>query len=384
MILGINKFKVSGVIDLEKRILHITSSLRKSSGVMSVIMNYYKNIDKEKIQFDFLFFRDLEDTYQDEIEKMGGEVYLSPDPKNILKFIRFINQFFYNKSNEYIAVHLHEAYLNSLILPVAKKYDIKHRIIHNHATKYSDKKINSIRNKILCIPIKKTANHFMACSEAAGIFLFGKNEIEKNNIYILNNAIEINKFKFCKSIREKIRRELLLEDKLVVGHVGRFNEPKNHVYLIEVFSEVYKKNKNALLILIGEGPLSRKVRSLVKELNLTSKVLFLGLRTDVNELMQAMDIFVLPSLYEGLPVVAVEAQASGLPCIISNSITDEIKITDLVTFKSLNQSPSEWADDILNINNKHSRYDTSRKIIDAGYDIKSAASRLEEYYVNLE
>lgn len=365
------------------RILHVVSSLDKSAGVMSVIMNYYRHINKNNIQFDFLYFENLENIYKNEIERMGGKVYLCPNPKNIIAFNKYFNEFLKNQHTPYTAIHLHEVYLNSIILPIAKKHGIKNRIVHNHATRYSDKKINNLRNKILCIPVKKNANYFMACSKAAGAFLYGEKTLNEGKVHVVNNAIDSEKFIYSLPIREKVRNELQIQNKMVIGHVGRFNDPKNHVFLIRIFAEICKKQKNALLMLIGEGPLKLKIQKLVQKLGLYDQVLFLDIRNDVNQLMQAMDIFVLPSLYEGLPVAGVEAQASGLPCIISDTVTEEIRITDLVIFKSLNQSWEEWADEILNIDYKDKRYDTSKQIIKAGYNIKYEAQKLQEFYIHL-
>lgn len=365
------------------RILHFVSSLSKNSGVMSVVMNYYRQMDKNKIQFDFIHFKDTDNAYGKEIMDMGGETYLCPNPKNILSFYRYLNSFFKDNASQYVAIQLHTIYLNSMVLPVAKKYGIENRMVHNHATRYSDKRVNSIRNRILYLPYRKNSTHFIACSKAAGVFLYGEKALNEKKVYILNNAIDMEKFDYSLLTREKMRKYLKIENKFVVGHVGRFSEPKNHVFIIKIFAELCSMYHNAILMLAGEGPLEEKIRGLVKEYNLEDKVLFLGLRTDIHELMQAMDVFVLPSLYEGLPVVGVEAQAAGLPCIISDTVTNEIKISDLVTFKNLNDPPVEWVNAIIKTKDKMPRHNTNDEIKNAGFNIKFESQKLQNFYLNL-
>lgn len=374
-----NKRKEEKSINKPLRILHFVSSLDKGSGVMGVIMNYYRNIDREKIQFDFIYFIDKDVTYHEEISKLGGFIYRLSTPKNTLKFVKDFKNSFFN--SQYSILHLHEVYLNSLVNPIARYCGISKIISHSHATRYSDKKLNAIRNRILCIPINKNTTYRMACSKAAGAFLYGRKVINENNIYILNNAIDCDKFRYSLSVRMEKRNELKLDHKLVIGHVGRFNEQKNHIFLINVFAEIYKKQKNAILILVGDGPLKEKVQDLVKKFGLEENVLFLGLRNDVNQIIQAMDVFVLPSVYEGLPVIGVEAQAAGLPCIMSDAITKEIDFTN-VTFVSLKKKPEYWAEKIISAF-KEERKNTIDVLTEVGFNIKVEVRKLEEFYLNI-
>lgn len=367
---------------MAKKILQITSSTSKNSGVMSVIMNYYRNIDTKKIQFDFLAIKASNYSYENEIKKLGGRVFITPPIKKLYSFLKYINEFF-KEHNDYLAVHLHTAWLNVLIFPIAKRNGINNTIIHSHTTKYSDKKISGLRNKILCIPLKKNSTHLIACSNVAAEFWYGKKSVVKGEVYILNNAIDLEKFQYSLNAREKVRKELRILDKFVVGHVGRFNEPKNHEFLIKIFVEVLKKDKDALLILVGEGPLRKDIEKMVTENEIENKVLFLGARNDVDYLMQGMDVFLLPSLYEGLPVIGVEAQAAGLPCIISDTVTKEIVLTELVRFCSLNTHPSKWADIVLETKKYDKRPNTTRSITEEGYNIKSESHKLEEFYLSL-
>ncbi|MFR1316468.1 MAG: glycosyltransferase [Clostridium perfringens] len=250
----------------------------------------------------------------------------------------------------------------------------------NHATKYSDNKIKTIRNKILCFNLKKNVDIFFACSKAAGKFLYGKKAFYENRVFVINNAIEIDKFKYNENIRNKVRKELNLEDKFVIGNIGRFAKQKNHKFLIDIFYEVKKKKENAFLLLIGEGDLRESIEKKLEKLNLRNSVLFLSSRKDVNEILQGMDVFVLPSLYEGLPVSVIEAQTSGLPCIISNKVTDEVNIIDC-KFLSITNA-KVWCKYILK-SEDHLRVDTNESITKAGYDIKYEALKIQNIYEKL-
>ena len=363
------------------KILHIVSSLSIGSGVMSTIMNFYRKIDKSKVQFDFVYFYDCieQETYKEEIIKNGGKTYYVTKPTvyAINKFTRDLTQII-NK-NIYKAIHLHEVYLNLLIGPIARRNNIKNIISHSHTTIYSDNKLKAIRNKILCIPLKKQVNIFFACSRAAGKFLYGND----SDVYIMNNAIDCNKFRFNETIRNDIRERLNLKDKFVVGHIGRFSKQKNHSFLIDIFSEIKKVKENSVLILIGNGNLKCNIKEKVRRLNLDDYVKFLNDRKDINELLQGMDIFLLPSLFEGLPVSGIEAQSTGLPCIVSNKITEELNLGNC-KYISLDKSAKLWAKEIINCGSDYIRKDNFIEITKKGFNIESEARKLEEFYINLQ
>lgn len=361
------------------RILHFVSSLSVNSGVMAVIMNYYRHIDRDKIQFDFLFFKDspANTTYIDEIESLGGRAYLIEQPTHIFYYIRMLNKFFEEHKNEYAILHIHEVYLTFLLAPIAHAHGLK-VITHCHSTKFSDKPLNAVRNRLACIGINKHADLRLACSNAAGIALYGK----KADFTVINNAIDLDKFAFNSTKRTRLRNELGLEDKVVIGHVGRFNEQKNHRFLIEIFYELQKTMPEAVLLLVGEGPLMESVKKQVRSLGLEDKVVFLGRRTDVSDLYNVMDIFILPSLFEGLPVVVVEAQANGLPCLLSEAITREVAI-DNVIFVSLSSSPSDWNDNALRLlTYKRGAADLTKLRI-SGFNITVESQKLEHMYSNV-
>ena len=328
------------------RVLHFVSTLSRGSGVMSVIMNYYRHIDRDKVQFDFLHFIACEDSYMEEIRELGGKIYCIDKPGSSFQSIKQLNSFFRLHAGEYTWLHNHEVYLTFLLRPIAKRYGLEKFIVHCHATKYSDKTLNAARNRILCLPIRFMKVERFACSEAAGIFLYGKRRMNKGEIFILHNAIDSEKFQFDPIKRERIKLELKSQDKLVIGHVGRFERQKNHEFLIKVFAEYQKQRNDSVLVLIGDGSLRKKVEMQVRNLGLEESVLFLGQRDDVADLYQGMDLFILPSRYEGVGVVLLEAQLAGLPCIASDCIPEEASAGQPL-FVSLGDSIKTWTDTLV-------------------------------------
>jgi len=360
---------------------------RPKGGVETYIYNVHKHINKSLVHIDYIIGDyDSTDIFVKKIESMGSHVYVLPEIKltNIVDFFSELNSFL--KSNkQYDIIHCHSAISAVFYLLIAKKNGIKHRIIHGHSSKYSDKGIiKSIRNYILTLPVKHLANHYFSCSVGVGEFLYGEKYVKQNKVFIAKNAIHAEKFRFNFNIRQKVREDLGLKDKFVIGHVGRFSPVKNHTFIIDIFDAVYKKNKQSVLLLIGTGELQNYIKEKVRKLNLENSVLFMGWRDDINMLLQAIDVFILPSKFEGLPLSCIEAQAAGVPCILSDNITKEVKITNLVVFKSIEDSAEEWADEILYfLDKKEQRKDTYQNIIEAGYDIKSEVQKLEKYYMSL-
>lgn len=290
-------------------------------GVESVIMNYYRHIDRSKIQFDFICDEDSTNIPYDEIEKLGGKVILCPPYQKLPKYLKFLKQLFREK--KYRIVHSNINTLSVFPLYAAKKAGVPVRIAHSHSTSNPREwKKNLIKNALR--PFSKVwATDYFACSELAGRYLFGDKTFDKGEVKIIRNAIDVEKFKFDPEARKKLRKEIsIADDDFVIGHIGRFVEQKNHRFLIDVFTEV-KKKKNAKLVLVGQGPLREEMEQKVKDLGLEKDVFFLGQRNDTNKLYSVFDVFCLPSLYEGLPVVGVEAQANGVPCVFSDRITKE-------------------------------------------------------------
>ena len=268
-------------------------------GVESVVMNYYRNIDRNKIQFHFLCDEDSTDIPYEEIEKLGGKVIVIPPYQKLFKYQKELYRIF--KENNYKIVHSHINALSVFPLRIAKKAKIPVRIAHSHSTSNKKEWKKNILKMILRPLSKLYANNYFACTEYAGKWLFGKKVVERKELNVINNAIDLKKFKFNENTREDLRKELgIKEETLIIGHVGRFMKQKSNEFLIDVFEEAIKQDNNMYLILVGQGPLEDKIKEMAKEKGIEDKILFLGQRNDVNKLYQAMDIFVLPSLYEGL------------------------------------------------------------------------------------
>ena len=351
-------------------------------GVEAVTINYYRNIDKNKVQLDFICDEDSTNIPYEEIERMGGKVIIIPSYSKPFKYHKALKRVL--KEGNYKIIHSNINTLSVFSLFAAKCAGVPVRIAHSHSTTNKKEKKKNLMKQVLRPFSKVFATDYMCCSELAGRWLFGNKEYDKGNVYLLNNAIDLDKFKYKESLRKTKRKELgIKDDTLVIGHIGRFVAQKNHDYLIDIFNEIHKKNNNAILLLAGQGPLMEDIKNKVKELNLEDSVKFLGQRNDANELYQAFDVFLLPSLYEGLPVVGVEAQAAGLLCYLSDDMTKETKVLDITKFMSLNNTPEEWADNILDDVKKYKRIDTSKEMTAKNFNIKEEAKKLEEYYLNL-
>ena len=268
-------------------------------GVESVVMNYYRNIDRNKIQFHFLCDEDSTDIPYEEIEKLGGKVIVIPSYQKLFKYQKELYRIF--KENNYKIVHSHINALSVFPLRIAKKAKIPVRIAHSHSTSNKKEWKKNILKMILRPLSKLYANNYFACTEYAGKWLFGKKVVERKELNVINNAIDLKKFEFNENTRKALREELgIKDDTLIIGHVGRFMKQKNHEFLIEVFNEVYKKNQNTLLILIGQGPLLSEIKQKAINLNIEDKIKFIGQVTDVEKYYNIMDIFLFPSIYEGL------------------------------------------------------------------------------------
>lgn len=348
-------------------------------GVEAVVMNYYRNIDRTKIQFDFICDSDSTNIPYDEIKKLGGKVILIPPYQKVFKYHKKLKQVL--KVGNYKIVHSHINTLSVFSLFAAKCAGVPVRIAHSHSTTNKKEWKKNLLKQILK-PFSKTfATDYMCCSELSGRWLFGNKEYEKGNVYLLNNAIDLDKFKYSKKIGKEKRKELgIKDDTLVIGHIGRFVAQKNHTFLIDIFNELHKKKKNSILLLIGQGPLMHEIKEKVKSLGLDDSVVFLGQRNDANRLYQAMDVFCLPSLYEGLPVVGVEAQASGLLCLLSDEMTKETKVLSSAVFMSLSDSAREWSNMITKKIKKYKRLDTTKEITKNNFNIKEEAGKLENKY----
>lgn len=362
------------------RVAHIMGKMI-GGGVESVVMNYYRNIDRAKIQFDFICDDDSTNIPYEEIESLGGKVILIPPYQKVFKYHKELKRVL--KEGNYKIVHSHISTMSLFSLYAAKCAGVKIRIAHSHSTTNKKEKKKNMLKQVLRPFSKVFSTHYIGCSELAGRWLFGNKTFDKGNVYILNNAIDLDLFKYDESIRIKKRNELKINDNtIVIGHLGRFVEQKNHRFLIDIFNEFHKKNKNSILLLGGQGPLMDEIKERVESLDLNDCVKFLGQRNDASELYQAFDIFLLPSLYEGLPVVGVEAQACGLLCVFSDDMTKETKVLDSTVFMSLNNTALEWAEKMLESYRNFKREDTRKEISDNNFNIKEESTKLENYYLN--
>lgn len=348
-------------------------------GAETMVMNYYRHIDRTRVQFDFLVHREQRGAYDDEIERMGGRIYrMCPVyPQNFSRYKRDLRTFF-RTHPEYKIIHSHMSELGYFAFREAERQGVPVRICHAHNAPHGFDAKMIIRTyfKKRMMPY---LTHLFMCGEESGKWLYG--EKNKSRFIMLNNAIDAAVYSFDASKREEMRHQLSLTGELVIGHVGRFNPQKNHAFLLDIFAALLKKEPNAALLLVGGGADMPKIQAKARELGIAEHVRFLGVRSDVADLMQAMDVFVFPSLYEGLPVTMVEAQASGLPCIISDKVPPECILTDgLVNIMPLSASPEAWAEKILAMR-AVPRTDRHEKIAAHGFDISTEAVKLQEFYI---
>lgn len=368
--------KITESINRPVRIAHIIGKLN-AAGVEAVVNNYYKNIDHNKYQFDYYIDSDSSCKPSKDLIDMGARYFVIPPYQHLFSHIKTLVRLF--KENKYLIVHSGMNTLAPISLFAAWMAGVPIRINHNHSTAGKGEFKRNCLKYCLRPFAKVFANYYCACSKYAGIWLFGKNFFSSGKVTVFNNAVDTSKFAFSTSNRDKLRKELGISNKYVIGHIGRFTKQKNHYFLIDIFEQYYKKNSNAVLLLVGIGELQDEIKDAVKKKKLEDAVIFLGKRSDVDELYSAMDLFVLPSLYEGLPVVGVEAQVSGLPCIFSNEITREVAITENVYFLPIDGSVSDWCSQITNFKNLDLKRD-KLKLKDCSFDIKVQANNLVEYY----
>lgn len=360
------------------RVLQVFNSMN-CGGAENMIMNLYRNIDRTKVQFDFLVHTERKCFFDDEILSLGGRIYHAPryNVANHFLYKKWWKSFL-SKHKEYRVVHGHMYSIAPIYLRVAKKHGAT-TIVHSHSTS----ELAGIKELIksqLRKRAKNSADYMFSCSAAAGLWLYGKDAVEKDNHYILKNAVDTDRFLYNENIRDEVRKEFDIENKLVIGHVGRFMEAKNHKFLLDIFETVLRTNENSVLLLVGGGPLENEIKQKAESLGIIDKIVFAGVRNDTHRLLQAMDCFVFPSVYEGLPVAVIEAQASGTPCLVSDSVTEEVCITDLITRLSINESPEVWAEEIGKKESISGEMDMRGKIADSGYDIKTTAQWLQNFY----
>lgn len=364
------------------RVLHIVSNISYRSGIMSFLMNYYRMIDKNKIQFDFMYW-DVRNTgdYQSEIEGYGGRVIKIESPLSFWKFRSDIKSLCLENQNTYSVVQLHDPFLVLFFWKLKHKLNAKAFISHAHSTRFSDGHFAEIRNKLFCMPNKWLPVKLMACSNVAGESIFGRRFLSDGTV--INNAIKAANFENSKEKRIAIRQKLGLQDKFVVGHIGNFTLPKNHEFIVDVFFSLLQQKIEAVLVLVGDGDQRNYIQEKCKSLKIESKVLFLGVRQDVSDIYTAFDRFLFPSLYEGFGIALIEAQAAGIPCIYSDIIPKETNIlkTNNVILP-LNLGVEPWVRALLD-DNLEVKMSTASIIRECGFDIDIEKDKLVNLYEDM-
>lgn len=376
------------------RVLHVFGKLNMG-GAESRIMDLYRNIDRTLVQFDFVVHYEDRGFFEDEIEALGGRVFRVPRFKlyNVFSYKQAWMNFFMTHQGEFKVVQGHITSSASVYLPIAKRSGVPITVAHARSAGV-DAGIKGLLTRLMRRKLYKRADRLLACSKAAGISVFGQKAWDRGLVRFVPNAIDVRKFAFDQNVRNQKRAELDLEDNFVIGHVGRFHYSKNHEFLLRVFRDFVEDwyaereeaglTKKPVLILLGEGKRLPEMKALAIELGISGSVIFLGNQQDINSYYQAMDYFLYPSRYEGLPGTVVEAQACGLPVLMSDTICEEVRATDLISVMSLKQSSDSWARQIVDYvaeKKRVNRFEYNRLIIDAGFDVKKQADEMMEFYL---
>lgn len=362
------------------RVLHILESMN-IGGAQSFIMNIYRNIDKDKIQFDFLV--SSEGSYDDEIKDLGGKIYK-------IAYINKVGPYKYKKNierfllqhKEYNIIHSHLNQVSGIVLEAASEVGVQYKIAHSHSTKNLNNIFVKILKKYLQSKINKNSDYRIACSELAGKWLY-----KKAKFVIIPNVIDTSLFEYDVKKSEEIRKELnIKDDEILIGHVGRFSKVKNHKFLIKIFTEYHLKNPKSKLLLIGNGELRTKIKEMTKKNNINEYVIIKDECKDIYKYYNAMDVFLMPSLYEGIPLTLIEAQANGLKIVASDTINKDVNITGKVQFCSLSDSAQEWIKKIgpAKRNKRINEQNNIEKIKKSGYDLKIQTKNLENIYLRKE
>lgn len=367
------------------RILHIVGRMDRG-GIETMLMNIYRKIDRDQVQFDFLAHYGKEAAYNEEIRALGGRIYEMPALKDenhvyywrLFSYIRALNRFF-REHREYKVIHGHMTNTASIYMPIARKYGVRCTIAHSHNTK-GKAGLLGIATDFLQKPIHRYATDWFACSQAAAGWFYPEEAVRQGRVTVVPNAVNMEKFRFSAEVRDRVRRELGLEGHTVIGCVGRFRPEKNQKFLLPVLRCLQEKDPGVMLLFVGDGPCETDVKEQCRAMGLSQSVLFLGQRADVDQLMQAMDVFVLPSFWEGLPLVGVEAQCAGLPCVVSDGVTEELNLTGNMVRIALDDGPRAWAA-ALEQATALERRDTCDAIRRAGYDLDTTVPWLQDFYL---
>ena len=379
------------------RVLHVLGNTNLG-GAESRIMDLYRHTDRNRVQFDFLVHSGEEGFYEKEIRELGGRIFRVPRFRiyNYFSYRKALKEFF-QKHHEFALVQGHMTSTAAIYLPIAKKAGVKKTAAHARSAGV-DKGLKGTMTRFLRRNLADKADYLFTCSELAGISVYGEKAVREGKTIFIPNAIDCAGFTFDPEKRKKMREELGLTDSFIIGHVGRFHYAKNHEYLLRVFAELCRMSAGAggstaetgadqkyHLILLGEGPLMEDTRKLAEELGVADRVHFLGNHKNIADYYQAMDYFVYPSRYEGMPGTIVEAQASGLPCLMSDTICREVIATELVETMSVEEEPKVWAEGLQRridalVSKQENREKYAAKMAAAGFDVQAQAERMMRFY----
>jgi glycosyltransferase involved in cell wall biosynthesis len=351
-------------------------------GAETMIMSYYRNIDRSRIQFDFVVHTHEKCAFDDEIESLGGNIYRFPryNLKNHFQYVKLWKDLLKGHP-EYKIIHGHYFTISAIYFAVAGKFNTI-RIGHSHIY-YKRKDIKALKVRLLTLPVRYFTDYYFACTKLAGEWLYGKKFLRNKELIVQNNSIDAKIFSYSENSRKRMRAELNVEGKFVIGNVGRFSYQKNHGFLIDIFKSVHEKNSNSVLLLVGKGELQKGIEEKVAHLGLKENVIFTGVRSDIPDLMNAMDLLLLPSHYEGFAIVLLEAQAAGLKCLASADVVpNDANVTNLLEFFPLTQTADQWADKILQASTGYERRSRYNELVSSGYDIISSARWLQNFYMN--
>ena len=365
------------------RVLQCIGSLG-FGGSQTFVMSLYRAIDRSKVQFDFVVFPENIKGFYEEVEQLGGKVYVCPrfSAKNCVAFVKWWHRFF-KEHKEYSVIHGHVRSVAAIYLKIAKKYGLK-TIVHSHSTS-NGKGLGALVKKLFQKPLRKHADYLFSCSDYAGKWLYGEDALTLPQYKMIPNCVSCERFAYRETARREYRQRYgIPENAFVLGHIGRFREVKNHVFLVEVFDRLLARCPDARLLLVGDGELREQTENICREKGFLDKVCFTGNQANTEDYYAMMDVFILPSLWEGLPVCVVEAQASGLPCLITDVITRDVNLTDLVANASLEQPAEVWAEMILQHKAKvRSGLTGEQQAQLAGFDSAHVAQELQEFYLSI-
>lgn len=361
------------------RIVHNIASLHLG-GSQAFVMNMYRNIDRSKVQFDFVVTPETKEGFYDEITNLGGKIFSCPRYKgtNHIQYNKWWDDFF-NEHPEYKVIHGHVRSTASIYLKIAKRHGLV-TIAHSHSTSNGNG-ISAILKRIMQLPIRKQADYLFACSDKAGKWLYGEKAITQQNYYMIPNGVDLKRFEFDVNKRNQMRMTLgIKKNMMILGHIGRLSTPKNHKFLLNVFNKYHKINSNSKLLLVGDGELFDCIKEHIDKLNISDAVIMTGSKQNTEDYYQVMDIFVFPSLWEGLPVSVVEAQANGLQCLISDVITHDVDLTDLIQYLPLDEEL--WLGAIVEAHKKKRMGLTNENIQRLQpFDALTVANKLQEFYL---